>query len=78
MVSVLVTGTNQGIGFGIVEELAKRPDVDHIFASVRDLDSAASVDVKKLEASFPNVHVIQLQLDEKSAAVSVFTNVLTE
>lgn len=72
MVSILVTGTNQGIGLAIVEELAKRSDVDHIFASVRDPNSAASVDVKGLEASSPKVHVVQLQLDEKSAAVIVF------
>lgn len=69
MVSILVTGTNQGIGLGIIQELAKRQDVDRIFATVRDPKSAASADLKKLESSTPKIVVVELQLNEKSAAV---------
>lgn len=69
MTSILVTGANQGIGFGIVEQLAKRSDVVHVFASVRDPESAACADLKRLASSSSGIHVIQLTLDEKIAAV---------
>jgi NAD(P)-dependent dehydrogenase (short-subunit alcohol dehydrogenase family) len=69
MVSILVTGTNQGIGFGIVDQLIKRSDVDHVFATVRDPTGPSTSELRKLAESSPKVHVIQLLLNEKSAAV---------
>ena len=72
MVSILITGTNQGIGLGIVGQLAKHPDVDYIFATVRDPASPASDELKKLESTSSKVHVIKLELNEASAAVSPF------
>jgi NAD(P)-dependent dehydrogenase (short-subunit alcohol dehydrogenase family) len=69
MTSILVTGSNQGIGFGIIQQLVKRSDVSHIFATVRDPESVASADLRGLASSFSNIRIIQLTLDEKSAVV---------
>jgi len=69
MTSILVTGSNQGIGFGIVEQLVKRSDVAHIFATVRDPESPACTDLRRMASSSSNIRVIKLTLDEKSAAV---------
>ena len=35
MVSVLITGTNQGLGLGLVKEVAGRTDVEYIFSIVQ-------------------------------------------
>jgi NAD(P)-dependent dehydrogenase (short-subunit alcohol dehydrogenase family) len=69
MTSILVTGTNQGIGFGIVEQLAKRPDVAHVFATVRDPTGASSTELRNYASTSSKVHVIKLELNEASAAV---------
>jgi len=70
MTSVLVTGTNVGIGFGIVEQLAKRPDVEHIFATVRNPSSPASAEINNLAKTSSKIHVIPLVLTEESAAAA--------
>jgi NAD(P)-dependent dehydrogenase (short-subunit alcohol dehydrogenase family) len=71
MASILVTGTNQGIGFGIVEQLAKRDDVDHVFATVRDPTGSSSSELQTLASSLPKIHIIKLELSEASAAVRI-------
>jgi NAD(P)-dependent dehydrogenase (short-subunit alcohol dehydrogenase family) len=71
MVTVLVTGTNQGIGFGIVQQLAKRSDVSQIFATVRDPTSSASAEVVELAKTTKNLHVIKMVLKEDAIAVLV-------
>ena len=76
MVSALVTGTNQGIGFGIVQQLAKRADVDHVFATVRNPESDSVADLKKLASSSGKIHVIKLELNEESAKVFCFWGVI--
>jgi NAD(P)-dependent dehydrogenase (short-subunit alcohol dehydrogenase family) len=72
MVSVLVTGTNQGVGLALVRELNKRDDVRHIFSTVRDPTSPSCEEINALAKSSPKIHVIKLQLTEASAEVSVF------
>jgi len=39
--AVLVTGSNRGIGLGLVKQLAKCPEVTTIFAGCRDPEKAA-------------------------------------
>ena len=70
MTSVLVTGTNVGIGFGLVEQLVKRSDVEHIFATVRDPSSLASAEINNLAKTSSKIHVIPLVLTEDSAAAA--------
>jgi NAD(P)-dependent dehydrogenase (short-subunit alcohol dehydrogenase family) len=70
MVSVLVTGTNQGIGLGLVRQLAKRSYVDHIFATVRDPESSGVADLKTLASENPSIHIIKLELNEASINVN--------
>jgi len=69
MVTILVTGTNQGIGFGLVRELSKRSDVSQIFATVRDPTSSASSELVQLSKTAKDLHVIKMVLKEDSIAV---------
>jgi len=71
MATVLVTGTNQGIGFGLVQELVKRSDVSQIFATVRDPTSSASAELVDLAKTAKNLHVIKMVLKEDAIAVLV-------
>ncbi|KAJ7604490.1 hypothetical protein FB45DRAFT_956824 [Roridomyces roridus] len=60
----LVSGGNRGIGKGLVDELAKRPNAI-IFAGARD-PSAASL--KELAAKYPNkVYPVKLVLTDKES-----------
>jgi len=68
MTSVLVTGTNQGIGLGLVRLLSKREDVVNVFATVRDPESPGTAELKKLAS--PKVHIIKLELNEASISVN--------
>jgi len=72
MVSVLVTGTNQGIGLGLVGQLAKRSDIHHIFATVRDPAISGAGDLKRLASANPAIHIVKLELNESSIAVYSF------
>jgi len=53
----LITGANRGIGFGLTEVLAKRPETV-VFAGVRDPASATAL--KDLSKKYPNVHILKL------------------
>lgn len=70
MVSILVTGTNQGIGLGLISQLAKRSSVEHIFATVRDPESSGVADLKKLASGNSSIHIIKLELNEASINVN--------
>jgi NAD(P)-dependent dehydrogenase (short-subunit alcohol dehydrogenase family) len=71
MTSIVVTGTNAGMGLGFVKELLKYPEVTHIFATARDPTSSASAELRKVaDESSGRIHLIPLELTEKSAAVS--------
>ncbi|KAF7325988.1 NAD(P)-binding protein [Mycena kentingensis (nom. inval.)] len=64
----LVTGTNRGIGLGLVKTLATRPDVV-VFAGARNPTSASLVE---LSAAHSNVHPIKLTLgDEADNAAAI-------
>ncbi|GMS93196.1 hypothetical protein PENTCL1PPCAC_15371 [Pristionchus entomophagus] len=56
MTSVLVTGANRGIGFGLTRHLLADPSVAIVIATARNVDTAT--DLKAL--SSPNLHIIQL------------------
>lgn len=57
MVNYVVTGANRGIGFALVQELAKEQD-SRIFATVRD--PSKSSDLNKFSKSHTNVQIIEL------------------
>lgn len=38
--SVVVTGSNRGLGFGLVQQFLKDPNVQHVIATARDVDKA--------------------------------------
>ena len=66
--SALVTGSNRGIGLGLVEKLAARPDVNIVFAAARHPESATALNA--LAQKYNNKIVpIQMELEENSATV---------
>lgn len=68
--SALVTGSNRGIGLGLVKRLAENPDVRIVFAASRHPEASALIALAK---KFDNKIVpIKLELEENSAAVYLF------
>lgn len=65
--SAFVTGSNRGIGLGIVERLAARPDVSIVFAAARHPEASS---LTALVDKFPNKIIpIKMELEENSAEV---------
>ncbi|KAI9248893.1 hypothetical protein BDA99DRAFT_488716 [Phascolomyces articulosus] len=65
--SVLVTGSNRGIGFGLIRELASRSDVTNVFAGVRNPESFPDI------TEVPNkekIQVVQLEISDKESVSS--------
>ena len=67
--SAFVTGSNRGIGLGLVEHLASNPDVGIVFAAARHPEDESLAGLTK---KFNNKIVpIKFELEEKSAAVFI-------
>ena len=66
--TVLVTGSNRGIGLGVVEHLAADPNVDIVFAAVRQPERATALNAL-VEKFGKKIMPIKLELDETNAAV---------
>ncbi|NP_001090124.1 uncharacterized protein LOC735202 [Xenopus laevis] len=59
--TVLVTGSNRGIGFEFVQQIINSQNSPHkIFATCRDPGAQQSQELRKLSEKHPNVVVIQL------------------
>ncbi|OCT84352.1 C-factor [Xenopus laevis] len=59
--TVLVTGSNRGIGFEFVQQFLNSQNPPHkIFATCRDPSAQQSQELRKLSENHPNVVVIQL------------------
>ncbi|XP_026574756.1 uncharacterized protein LOC113448389 isoform X1 [Pseudonaja textilis] len=74
--SVLVTGSNRGLGLELVRQLAKRSNPPKwIFATCRDPAGPRAQDLKNLAAEHPQVIIIALDADDptsvKAAAAQV-------
>ena len=65
----VVTGANRGIGYGLVEALAKLPDTV-VFAGTRNI---AATSLKELAARYPNLHAVKVTSaspDDNKAAIA--------
>ncbi|XP_047934706.1 C-signal-like [Anser cygnoides] len=59
--SVLVTGSNRGIGLELVRQLAASPQApQHIFATCRDPDGPRGKALRELSAQHPSIRLVQL------------------
>ncbi|KAM3918728.1 C-signal-like [Leptodactylus fuscus] len=69
--SVLITGSNRGIGLEFVQQFLKSPNPpEKIFATCRDPESPQSQELKNLSAKNPNVIVIQLDTTDPASVNS--------
>ncbi|KAK9392764.1 C-factor-like [Crotalus adamanteus] len=74
--NILVTGTNRGIGFGLVKELVKiNPPQGHIFATCKNPTGSESKALQSFASQHDNTHVLQLDTTDlpsiKRAALAV-------
>nr|XP_060643912.1 C-signal-like [Anolis sagrei ordinatus] len=78
--SILVTGSNRGIGFEMVRQLAERSNrPEWIFATCRDPEGPRSQELKNLAAKHQEVKIIQLDTTDPSsieAAAATVTKLL--
>ncbi|XP_067159046.1 C-signal-like [Apteryx mantelli] len=59
--SVLVTGSNRGIGLELVRQLAASPQApQHIFATCREPDGPSGKALRELAAQHPSIKLVQL------------------
>ncbi|XP_035735517.1 C-factor-like [Vespa mandarinia] len=65
MKSILITGSNRGLGLGLVKHLVQLPKPpENIFATCRDLNKAT--ELKKLAETSRNIHIIEIDLTNTS------------
>ena len=66
--TALVTGANRGIGLGLVEQLATKPEVEIVFAATRNPNASA---LTKLGEQFSGkIYPIAMEVvDERSVPV---------
>jgi NAD(P)-dependent dehydrogenase (short-subunit alcohol dehydrogenase family) len=72
-ITILVTGSNRGIGLGLVERLLVNPAVDIVFAAARHADSPTLLEL--VEKFGKKIVPIKMELDEKGAAVYLSLNI---
>ncbi|XP_067390495.1 C-signal-like [Emydura macquarii macquarii] len=66
--SVLVTGSNRGIGLGLVKQFLQLPNPpEWIFATTRELDGPQSKELIELALKCPNLVVLQLDVTDPNS-----------
>ncbi|XP_061449859.1 C-signal-like [Rhineura floridana] len=66
--SILVTGSNRGIGMELVRQLVEMTDPpEHIFATCRNPDGPRGKALHDLADKHPNIHVVQLEVEDQSS-----------
>uniref|UniRef100_A0A914E5L2 Uncharacterized protein n=1 Tax=Acrobeloides nanus TaxID=290746 RepID=A0A914E5L2_9BILA len=77
--NVLVTGANRGIGLGLVKELSKLEEVQHIFACF--YNQVKIEELKTFQEQCPKVYIIELDVTNDESiqkALSEIRNILGE
>ncbi|KAJ7311934.1 hypothetical protein JRQ81_006255 [Phrynocephalus forsythii] len=66
--SILVTGSNRGIGLEFVRQLTETPDCpEHLFATCRNPDGPRGKALRDLADKHPNIHVVQLEVENQAS-----------
>ncbi|XP_007440030.1 uncharacterized protein LOC103061394 isoform X2 [Python bivittatus] len=74
--SVLVTGSNRGIGLELVKQLARKSNPpEWIFATCRDPEGPHAQDLKNLAAKYKEIVIIPLNITDPSSIRSAVTMV---
>ncbi|XP_061449733.1 C-signal-like [Rhineura floridana] len=77
--SVLVTGSNRGIGLELVRQLVEKSNrPERIFATCRDPDGPRAQDLKNLAAKHQGVEIIPLDTSKPSSVKSAAARVTEE
>lgn len=74
MKSVLITGCNRGIGFGLIKYLTQQPNSPpYLFATCRNPSKAE--DLQEIAEKHKNVHILQLDVTDFGSYDTVVKNV---
>ncbi|XP_067386244.1 C-signal-like [Emydura macquarii macquarii] len=66
--SVLVTGSNRGIGLGLVKHFLGKPDPpEWIFGACRDPEGTRAQEIKNLAAKHPNLVLVPLEVTDAAS-----------
>ncbi|XP_032087010.1 C-factor-like [Thamnophis elegans] len=66
--NILVTGTNRGIGLGLVKELVKlNPYPGHLFATCRNPSRPEAKALQNLASQYDNINIVQLDTTDLSS-----------
>ncbi|XP_007427400.1 uncharacterized protein LOC103067997 isoform X1 [Python bivittatus] len=66
--SILVTGSNRGIGLELIQQLVEMADPpEHIFATCRAPAGPKGKTLNDLASKHSNIHVIQLEVEDQSS-----------
>ncbi|XP_053305132.1 C-factor-like [Spea bombifrons] len=68
--SVLVTGSNRGIGLELVKRFLEKVNPQHVFATCRNPEGAQ--ELKSLAAHHPNLEVIQLEVTDRNCIKAAY------
>ncbi len=77
---ILVTGSNKGIGYGIIEKLIQEKVHAHIYLTSRDL-VAGQRSCQKLQEHYPsadNIQVVQLDITDKGSVAHLLEQLKRE
>ncbi|KAM3828556.1 C-signal-like [Vipera latastei] len=66
--SILVTGSNRGIGLELIQQLVKMAEPPElIFATCRTPDGPGGKTLNELASKHSNIHIIQLEVEDQSS-----------
>ncbi|CAI2354927.1 unnamed protein product [Caenorhabditis sp. 36 PRJEB53466] len=69
--SILITGANRGIGFGLLKQFLKVADIQLLIATCRDPSKAEALNSIK----DPRLHILPLNIDDDESIKTLYTSV---
>jgi len=76
--NVLITGASRGLGYGLVQQYAAAHADNQVFAGVRSVSSVSSAALVSFSMDHPNVHVLELDVNDEASVVKSVSSVVSE